>query len=744
MKFLNHLSIPKKLSMGFGLMAIVLLGVVLVNVWQLQQLALRSAVMVEQHMPTVQASMQMSDGVQQALGALRGYLLLGQAVFKDERTEAWNTKIHPALESLRQHQGWFSVPKVASDATEDPDADSPLENSPTETNPDTISPDTISPDKEEIAGTSLETAEQWLAELQQLQNRIESMAFTAENLPATQIWLNQAAPLVEQMQKGIAELLRLEAEQPASDERKVLLLGIAEFQRTAWIGFSALRAYLLSGDSLQYQEFVEAWQQNEQFFQDVDIASEAFTEVQLAQWEQVMDARDEFEWLPQQIFDLRSAPDWNKANHWAAQQAVPLGNQIRDLFKDQMALQTESLIQDGQEVVTLVNTLLWLEWGLLILGLAIALTFGVVLTRSITKPLTETVRMLNCLSQGHLNYRVQIRSQDEIGKMSKTMNAFADELEQSTVQSLKSIAAGDLTVEVLPKGEQDVIGKALHSMSNNLNHLISEVTTASEQVLEGANQVSSSSELLAGGANSQADALAHIASSIKQLSEQTDQNAGNAAEASALAFSATQTTEEGSQQMQAMVHAMGEIQQSSRSISTIIQKIDEIAFQTNLLAINAAVEAARAGEYGKGFAVVADEVRSLAQRSAGSAQETTALIEQSVGKIQAGEQIAQQTAEALSGIVSQVEKVNDIAGDIASASQSQAQGLRDMNLQLNQLHDLTQQTAQTAEQSAAASSQLSSQSGHLQNLVSRFQLKPLPQAGGPPRDRPLLDLSRPA
>jgi methyl-accepting chemotaxis protein len=338
-------------------------------------------------------------------------------------------------------------------------------------------------------------------------------------------------------------------------------------------------------------------------------------------------------------------------------------------------------------------------------------------------PIGKTMQMLNEMGRGHLDMRLKMDSKDEIGEMARTMDRFADDLQGQVVSALEQLADGDLTFEAKPKDDRDVVGTALKKTGDDLNRMVGEILAATEQIAAGSSQVSDASQSLSQGATESAAALEQITSSMTEMGSQTTTNAENAAQANQLSGQAKNAAETGNEQMQNMVMAMGEINDAGQSISKIIKVIDEIAFQTNLLALNAAVEAARAGRHGKGFAVVAEEVRNLAARSAKAAKETAELIEGSVAKTKNGTEIANKTAESLAEIVSAVTKVTDLVGEIAAASNEQAQGISQVNSGLGQIDQVTQQNTASAEEGAAAAEELSSQAIHLQGLMASFKVK---------------------
>jgi methyl-accepting chemotaxis protein len=257
------------------------------------------------------------------------------------------------------------------------------------------------------------------------------------------------------------------------------------------------------------------------------------------------------------------------------------------------------------------------------------------------------------------------------------------------------------------------VRRALETLANSLG----EVTRS---LINSTATISSSSQTLATGSSEQAASIEETSSSLEEMASMTRRNADNARNANELSRSARTSAEKGASDMNAMSAAMHDIKNSSDDIAKIIRTIDEIAFQTNILALNAAVEAARAGEAGMGFAVVADEVRNLAQRSAQAAKETAAKIEGAIANTARGVDISNKVSQALNEIVEKARKVDELAAEVASASQEQTHGITQINAAVGQMDKVTQANAASAEESAAAAQELNQQAKAMQDTVAEL------------------------
>ncbi|OUL98148.1 methyl-accepting chemotaxis protein [Variovorax sp. JS1663] len=323
-----------------------------------------------------------------------------------------------------------------------------------------------------------------------------------------------------------------------------------------------------------------------------------------------------------------------------------------------------------------------LRIGMTVLTLLAGGLCAFLIARSITRPLAQAVKVAETVAGGDLSTRIEVESRDETGQLMQ----------------------------------------ALKRMNESLARVVGQVRSGTDTIATASGEIASGNQDLSSRTEEQASSLQQTAASMEELTSTVKQNADNARQANQLALSASEVAVKGGGVVSQVVDTMGSIHASSKKIVDIISVIDGIAFQTNILALNAAVEAARAGEQGRGFAVVAAEVRNLAQRSAAAAKEIKGLIDDSVGKVDAGSELVAEAGRTMNEVVDSVKRVTDIMGEITAASQEQTQGIEQVNQAITQMDQVTQQNAALVEEAAAAAASMQEQAASLVQAVGVFKL----------------------
>ncbi len=363
--------------------------------------------------------------------------------------------------------------------------------------------------------------------------------------------------------------------------------------------------------------------------------------------------------------------------------------------------------------------LLLLVTGLYALLVLTPLTLSIV--RGIARPLSEVAHAAEALQAGRTDEEPTHQGTDEVARVAEAMRG-AVGAARDRAQLAKAIASGDLSHEVVPLSDHDVLGRALRDMTAALQDTVGRMQEASQHVNDGTSQIADAANALSQGATESAASLEEITASMVEINKRAQDTAGQAQTAGTGAQEANAAARAGVERMAELQKAMTGIASASKEIARINKVIDDIAFQTNLLALNAAVEAARAGKHGKGFAVVAEEVRALAGRSASAAQETAGLIEQAAARVQAGEKAATETGAALADIGRRIADSAAQMQGIAQAASEQAQAVAQVGQGLSQIDQVTQANTASAEETASAARELAGEAAKLRELAQRFRL----------------------
>ena len=348
-------------------------------------------------------------------------------------------------------------------------------------------------------------------------------------------------------------------------------------------------------------------------------------------------------------------------------------------YNNHLAEQNKVRIDDYESSMQVIT---YIDIAVLLLAALIVLFVRIAMVGSIVKPLNEAVVHFERISQNDLSGKVEDRGRNEIGKLFS----------------------------------------AMQYMQSNLAKTVSEVRDSSGSIHIGAREIASGNADLSSRTEQQASSLQETAASMEQLTSTVKQNADNARQASQLANDASSTASHGGEVVEQVITTMHGISSSSQQVADIITVIDSIAFQTNILALNASVEAARAGEQGRGFAVVASEVRNLASRSADAAKQIKELIENSSTQVKEGATLVESAGETMREVVESVRRVTDIMDEISAASQEQSSGIEQVNQAVAQMDEVTQQNAALVQEASSAASSLEEQAERLESVVSSFRL----------------------
>ncbi|MCX7714420.1 MAG: methyl-accepting chemotaxis protein, partial [Clostridia bacterium] len=407
-----------------------------------------------------------------------------------------------------------------------------------------------------------------------------------------------------------------------------------------------------------------------------------------------------------------------------------------DAFKVHVPLKVEGIdsywsgafVVNKSEAMKSAYHIVWDTVMIALAGLILLAFVSFLLLKRSLRPISKIVGFVAELGKGNLNVDISVDSDDELGEMTTQLRQ-TTKIIKSYIQEISDVVGemskGNFEISLKQEyiGDFLSIEQSLNTVIDMLNDMFLKIGTSANQISSGANEVSNGAVNLSQGATEQASAIQELSASISDVAHKIRTIAESAESANGKASLIGERLQKSKNKMKGLINAINVINDTSDKIKNINKAIEDIAFQTNILALNASVEAARAGNAGKGFSVVANEIRSLAAKSREASKNTTQLIGTSMKAVQNGKRIADDTANSLADVIDGSQEIIDFIREISSSTNEQSQAISQINTGIEQISAVTQTNAATAEESAAASEELSAQTVLLDELLSKLKYR---------------------
>ncbi|MCI9525592.1 MAG: HAMP domain-containing protein [Lachnospiraceae bacterium] len=517
----------------------------------------------------------------------------------------------------------------------------------------------------------------------------------------------------------------------ANAERYDLTYNANRFMNGSAYLTNEVRAFAATGEQQHYDNYM--MEVNELKNRDIGVA--AMQEIGITEDEQAM--IDEMsslsnELVPLEEESMKMVQNGDRENAIAYvygkdySTAITKINSLKEQFLSALDTRTIARIDDLNYQAGFIRKTMLITL-IIIAFIQFAIMF--VTNRRVLRPVIAVRDQMGEISKGNLSANFALKSNtSEIGMLVESIHETKRELKkyiQDIDDKLAKMAEGtmDLTIGDDYRGEFLPIQNAMRQILDSLNQALSQISITADQVSDESRQMASDAEVLSSGTVRQASAVEELSASIQDIYGQVDRTSKDADTASQHSAEAAKQLQICCQKMEALTNAMNDISEASHQIGGIIKTIEDISFQTNILALNASVEAARAGEAGKGFAIVAGEVQNLANKSSVSAQDIAELIENSMKLVEYGSSLTEETTESISAVVSSAQESSTMIERIAESAISQSHSLQQITQGMEQISEVVQTNASTAQESAKLARDLQNQAEGLKVSVHRFRLR---------------------
>jgi methyl-accepting chemotaxis protein len=393
----RDMTIGKKVGLGFGVITLILMGVVLLTIQQVRTMEIITKRVVDLRTPTAHASLMMLNGINHSLASLRGWILLGDPKFHTERALAWAEQINPSLKQMHQ---------LAPNWT----------------------------DSENKA--RLKTIEKEIDDFKKAQQKIEDIARTPENSPAQKILFDQAEPLEKNIVATVSKMIKQSMRGKTNPKNKRLVETLANVETTTSLALERADEFLLSGKEEFKKESLGNWTKNAEYMEALKKNKNNLSKEQLKSFESLQSELNQFGPLLEEIIRIRSGEDWNLANHWVKIEAAPVAFRIKELLNDMTIVQEQLLENDVEEISTRTHFLIVLLVALFVSAALISGVLGANITRSISEPILDVCKLADDIAHGNSKRkRLPVLSRNELGTLAQCFNQLLDRLQEEKSQN---------------------------------------------------------------------------------------------------------------------------------------------------------------------------------------------------------------------------------------------------------------------------------------------------------------------